>query len=180
MNLEEQKEFLANIKKLNQPRKHKVIKSLGVYDAYKYIRKNKWFNIGQAITEHQFYSIIRGINNQLAINIANGEDIQFPLRMGRLELRKYDTYINIQNKKIKTNRPIDWDRTLKLWYEDKESCKNKTLIKMEEQEIFKVLYNKVRAEYNNKAFYEFTINRDIKKRLKYKIKNKEIDAFKMK
>jgi len=43
-----------------------VLNSLGIYDAYKWIRKNKWLNIGQALTEHQFYTIIRSINKLLA------------------------------------------------------------------------------------------------------------------
>ena len=34
-------EFRRNILKINNPRKHKIRGSLGVYDAYKYIRKNK-------------------------------------------------------------------------------------------------------------------------------------------
>jgi hypothetical protein len=45
-------DFRRKILKLNEPRKHKVRNSLGVYDAYKYIRKNKWFNIGIPLTEH--------------------------------------------------------------------------------------------------------------------------------
>jgi hypothetical protein len=44
------------------PRYYKVNNSLGVYDAYKWIRKNKWFNIGRPLKEHEFYSIIRKVN----------------------------------------------------------------------------------------------------------------------
>ena len=44
-------------------------------------------------------------------------------------LRKGDVYIGIGNDgKLKTNLPIDWNKTLELWYEDEESYKNKTLI----------------------------------------------------
>jgi hypothetical protein len=59
-----------------------------------------------------------------------------------LELRKYDASIKIVDGKVKTNLPIDWDKTLKLWYEDEEAYKQRTLIKMEEKEIYKVHYNK--------------------------------------
>ena len=34
-------EFKRRIKKVNQPREYKVRNSLGVYDGYKYYRKNK-------------------------------------------------------------------------------------------------------------------------------------------
>lgn len=179
---EENKEwinFKSSIQKLNDTRIHKVNNSLGVYDAYKWIRKNKWLNIGKCLTEHEFYGIIRKVNDYLANELVKGNDIKLPHRMGRLELRKYDARITFDGTKVKTNLPIDWDKTLKLWYEDEESYKSKTLIKMEEKEIFKVYYNKHLADYNNQVFYEFNINRDIKRRLKQRIKEGKIDAFKL-
>lgn len=179
---EEDKEltdFLNSIKKVNEPRTHKVNNSIGVYSAYKWIRKNKWLNIGRPLTEHEFYSIIRKVNDYLADSLLHGEDIKLPHRMGRIELRKYDVRMSFDGNKVKTNLPIDWDRTLKLWYEDEESYKNKTLIKVEEKEIFKVYYNKQLADYNNQVFYEFNVNRELKKRLKQRIKEGRLDAFKL-
>lgn len=161
-------------------RVHKVTNSIGVYDAYKWIRTNKWLNIGRPLTEHEFYSIIRRVNNYLADSFLRGQDIKFPHKMGQLELRKYDARFNIVNGRIKTNLPIDWDRTLKLWYEDEKAYKERTLVKMEEKEIFRVYYNKQLADYNNQVFYEFNVNRELKKRLKQRIKNGLLDAFKFK
>lgn len=170
-------EFLNSLKKVKEPRKHKVNNSVGVYDCYKWLRKNKWLNIGRPLTEHEFYSIIRGVNEDLARSFILGEDIKLPCRMGRIELRRYDAKISFDGNKIKTNLPIDWDTTLKLWYEDEEAYKNKTLIKMEEKILFKVYYNKQLAKYNNQSFYEFTVNRDLKKRIKVMIKEGILEAF---
>lgn len=172
-------EFRKKVLKVNSPRKHKINNSLGVYDAYKYLRKRKWSDIGKPIKEHDFYTIIRQVNNLLAEELLQGHDIILPHRLGRLELRKYDATICIKDGIIKTNLPIDWDRTLKLWSEDEESYKEKTLVKMEEKEIFKVYYNRINALYQNKSFMQFEINRDIKRRLKQKIKSGAIDAFKL-
>lgn len=172
-------EFKVTIQKCTGHRKHKVTGSLGIYDAYKWIRKNKWLDIGRPITEHEFYSIIRKVNNYFADNLVNGEDVKLPCRMGRIELRKYNARISFDGNKVKTNLPIDWDKTLKLWYEDEEAYKNKTLIKMEEKEIFKVYYNRNLADYNNQSFYEFKANRELKKRIKSSIKEGRIDAFKL-
>lgn len=171
--------FRRQVLKVDRPRVHRVNNSYGVYDAYKYIRKNKWFDIGQPVTEHQFYSIIRRMNNLLADALIHEHDIELPCRMGIIEVRKYDARISIEDGKIKTNLPIDWDRTLKLWSEDEEAYQKRTLIKMEEKEIFSIYYNRIKANYNNKSFYEFTVNRDLKRRLKQRIKSGNFDAFKI-
>jgi hypothetical protein len=71
-------EFRRKILKVNGPRKHKLSNSFGVYSAYKYIRKNKWFNIGKPVSEHDFYSIIRTVNNYLAELLSMGYDIKLP------------------------------------------------------------------------------------------------------
>ena len=170
--------FKSSIQHLQDNRTHKITNSLGVYDAYKYIRKNKWFDIGRPLTEHEFYQIIRRVNNYLAEELINGNDIIFPNRMGKLELRKRNSLPVIdKNGNLKVTYAIDWDSTLKLWYEDEEAFNNKTLVKIPERNIFRVKYNKDTANYNNKSFMEFQVNRDIKTRLKQKIKNNEIDAF---
>ena len=172
-------DFRRKILKVDKPRTHKVRNSLGTYDAYKWIRRNKWLDIGRTLTEHEFYSIIRKVNDYLANSLINGEDITFPNRMGTLELRKYRPTLSIKDNKLKSTLPIDWDRTLKLWAEDEESYKKRTLVKAEEKEIFKLFYNKKNANYMNKSFYSFDLNRDVKKKLKQKIKDKAIDAFKL-
>ena len=170
-------EFRRKVLKVDHSRNHKVKNSIGVYDIYKHIRKNKWYDIGQPITEHQFYTIIREVNNVLADNLLKGNDIVFPNKMGRLEVRKFKPIIRFDNNKLTVRLPIDWDRTLKLWLEDEEAYKERTLVKMEEKEIFKVCYNKTRADFPNKGFYQLQINRDLKIALKKKIKLGNFDAF---
>ena len=97
--------------------------------------------------------------------------------MGKIELRKIDITPKIVDGKLVISKPIDWDRTLKLWYEDNEAFKQRTLVKVENNDLFKIFYNKSKAKFNNKCFYEFQVNRDIKQRLKKNIKLNRIDAF---
>lgn len=171
------KEFIADIKKVNESRVHKITDCYGVYDVFKWVRKNKWLNIGRPLTEHEFYSIIRRVNNYMAEELIKGNDITLPCRMGKLEVRKFKASIKLVDGKIKTNLPINWDKTLELWYNDSEAFTNKILIRIEANEIFKFYYNKSSANYTNKSFYEFTINRDIKQSLKKQIRNGKLDAF---
>lgn len=177
--MEEQnyKDFVNQVKKINDTRNHKIKGSLGVYDAYKYIRKNKWFNIGRPLKEHEFYSIIRQVNLKLADELVKGAEIKLPHRLGSLEIRKRPSRVAIVNGKLVTNLPIDWDATIKLWYNDEESFRDKTLVRVENEEIFKVYYNKTKAEYNNKTFYDFKPNREIKKKLTKAAKLGTLDAF---
>ena len=170
-------EFKFNVQHLNSLRIHKVRNSYGVYDGFKYYRKNRPKEHKYVLTESQYFSIIRRVNELLGEALINGEDVTLPYRLGRLEIRKYGARITTDGKKVRTNLPIDWDRTLKLWYEDKESYKNKTLIKVEEKEIYKVYYNRNVADFTNKAFYQFDVNRELKRRLKQNIKEGKLDAF---
>ena len=164
------KDFKSAIQGLQNTRTHKVTNSLGSYDAYKYIRKNKWFNIGRPLTEHEFYQIIRRINNYLAEELINGNDVIFPNRMGKLELRKRNSLPVIdKNGNLKVTYAIDWDSTLKLWYEDEEAFNNKTLVRLPERNIFRIKYKKNTANYNNKSLKELKVNRNIKVKKKKKI-----------
>ena len=170
------KDFKSVIQGLQNTRTHKITNSLGVYDAYKWLRKNKWLDVGP-ISEHDYYAIIRTVNKALALNFLHSGSIKLPERMGEIILRKYPVKLCLKNGKLQTNLPIDWDATLNLWSKDKDSYTKKTLIRSEEKELFKVLYDKSKALYNNKSFYSFELNRDIKVALKKQLKNGLLDAF---
>lgn len=163
------KEFRELVQKKDK-KDFKITNSFNIYQIYKFIRKNHWYDIGRPVTEKEFYSIIRGINNRLADNLVHGESIAFPERMGTLELRKRKTNVSIdKNGKLKVGYPIDWDKTLRLWYEDKEAHDNKTLIRNETEYIYRVKYDKYNATYTNKIFYEFKIHKKVKVALKENI-----------
>lgn len=169
--------FVNSIKKVKEHRIHKVKNSYGVYDGYKYYRKNKPKESKYILSESQYFTIIRQINKLLSEELINGRDLILPERLGRIEIRKYITSIYFKNGKLKTNLPINWDKTIRLWYEDSESRKNKVLIRDNEKEIYKVYYNISKASYNNKSFYQFRINRSLKLKLKQNIKEGNIEAF---
>lgn len=175
----EEQEFRSNIRRVTGPRAHKVRGSLGVYDAYKYYRRNKPKDKKYILTESQYFTIIRRTNELLRLELLEGRDLVFPCKMGRINIRKYPAIITTEGKKIKTNLPIDWDTTLKLWYEDEECLKKKTLVRVRVPEIFRILYDKETALYNNKSFYQFSANRELKRLLRDTIKNNpKFDAFK--
>ena len=173
----EYEEFKEGILKKRVPKKAKVNNSWGVYDAYKLIRKNKWYDIGRPLKEHEFYSIIRKVNILLAKEITDGNEIHFPCRMGNLELRKIQRGVSIVDGKLRNTYPISWEDTLLLWFTDKEARANKTLVRNDTKFVYHVKYNKHDANYENQCFYEFAVNRFIKKTLKENIDKGAIDTL---
>ena len=53
---------------------------------------------------------------------------------------QWATSLKYHNGKLINNMVIDWNATLKLWYEDKDAEKKKKLIKIPAKEIFIILY----------------------------------------
>ena len=94
--IQEYEEFKNSIKKVSSSRTHRVNNSVGVYDIYKDIRKNHWYNIGRPLTEKEFYSIIRTFNKHIADELSKGNDFTLPYKMGTLEIRKYSPNITIK------------------------------------------------------------------------------------
>lgn len=170
-------EFLSKTIHAKGPRKHTVKNSYGVRDAFKWYRANKCSNKEPYVNDKQYKDIINKINALYRSEIIKGNDFNMPLRMGRIETRKYETKIEFVDGKLKTNLPIDWSRTLNLWYEDAEARLNKTLIRFESDYIYRIIYNKKRAMFKNKTFFRFNINRQLKKEFKNNIESLSIEAF---
>lgn len=158
--------------------KSKVRNSIGVYDIYKMMRKKKWYDIGRSVKEEEYYKIIRGVNKYLADEIALGNEVIFPEKMGKLRLRKFwaGPYLK-KNGKVKVNYPIDWKSTKLLWLKDEEARKDKIVVRFENDYIYKVQYNKYFATYENKSFYKFDLNRFIAIALKENIINGKTDTL---
>lgn len=173
----EEREFMTEVKKAGEHRIHKATNSWGVKDAFYFYRKNRPRDSEYVLSESQYLKIIRMVNNILREMIARGMEVTLPEKMGKLELRKSKPIVDFRNGKLRTNLPVDWDSTLKLWYEDEDSYLNKKLVRCESREVFKVYYNKYKADYPNKSFYQFHMNRTLKKGLKQNIKNNELDAL---
>lgn len=168
-------EFIKRVKKVNNKRDFKITNSIGTKDIYRYIRKNKWFK-GES-DEKMFYKIIRQTNKELMEQVLQGRSIVLPFNMGTIELRQYPVNIKFEQGKVKTNLPIDWNKTLKLWYEDEESFNNKTLIKVEKKELFKIYHNKESCRIPNYSFYTLKINRNIIKELNTKSEEGLVQAY---
>lgn len=170
-------EFLKDVKRVKNNRVHKVNNSYGSKDAFAYYRKIKPDKQEYVITDCQYLKIIRLINDSVRDLLVDGGEFVLPERMGLLELRKVENKPRIVNGKLKNTRPVNWNATLKLWYDNPKYKESKLLVREESSHIFRVHYNRNKANYNNKTFYDFLPNRELKVRLKENIKKNKIDAF---
>ena len=120
--------FRVDILKANTKKHHfKINNSYGTKDAYRWCVKNKL--IPKTLSEKDFRIIINAINQHLQDQLLLGKEAKFPQNMGSVEVRKFKTYVGLEEDKIRTNLAIDWDKTLKLWYEDDEALQSKTLVR---------------------------------------------------
>lgn len=170
-------EFERKIVKSDVRRLAKIRNSWGVKDAYRKVRKESWQGVGQPIDESIYYAIIRKVNGFLADEIAKGNDVIFPFGMGKLELRKFETKAYFKGDQVRVNYPVDWKSTLKLWYEDDEERKKKTLVRFHTPFVYTVKYCSKKANYPNKSFYQFSLNRFIKRALKNNIEKGAVDTL---
>lgn len=175
--MEDYSEFRAHKINLYGNKHFKVTNSYGTKQAWRWLKKNKWLDLGQSITEREFGLIIKAMNKLLVDRLLEGHDIVLPCKMGKIELRKFKAKVEYKDGKVTTNLPVNWKRTLQLWYEDPEAHANKLVVRQETKKIFRIIYNKHSANYNNKSFYQFTANRGTKKALSEKILDNKIDAF---
>lgn len=165
-------DFRRELLKVSSKRNHKIKGSLGINDAFKYYKQN-----GGKLPNNIYNKIIKTINKYYAQQLSNGIEIKLPCRMGSLELRKFKPTIKIKDNKLINTLPIDWNRTLKLWEEDKQAKEQKIFVKLEVKEVFRVVYNKKTANYKNKSFFKFKTNRQLKLNLKHNIMEGAVDAF---
>lgn len=171
-------EELEEKRRRHKGQQFKVRNSFGVYDVYKLMRKNHWYNIGRPLKEKEFYAIIRGVNELLADEIVKGNTVKFPAWMGQLELVKFEVGATFNKAgQLRITYPVNWPETWKLWHRDEEAFKDKALMRYETPYVYRVRYCKREAKYANKIFYQFVLNSFIKKRLKKVISSGETDTL---
>lgn len=175
--MESLEEFKKLTKKVSGPRKHKITKSWGVKNYFRYYRKNKPKDPKYRVDEGTYYKIIRMCNEKIRDLIIKGNPIVLPKNMGTLELIKNTRGPRLIDGKLHNNMPYDWNATLNLWYEDEEAFKNKVLLRIPETEVFSVKYTRRTAYYKNSLFYDFATNREFKLMLKKAIKEGNVESF---
>lgn len=171
-------DFRKSILKVNEKRNHKIKNSFGMRGAFS-LAKQKGY-LDKKVPEKDFYTIVRKVNELLAAELMQGNDVILQAKMGHLEVRKYETYVKLVGGKVRTNRGVDWKATLNLWYSDAEARENKTRVRAEDKKRFVLYYNKNQANYANKSLYLFKPNREMMIAINKAGNRGKIDAYNLK
>lgn len=172
-------DFTNQLLKRSGEKKFKATNSITMRQIYRDLVKTKVLHGDLFISEFLFNKIIRGMNLIILNKLLSGHSVKLPHRMGSLEIIKVNKGAKYKNGKLVITYPINWGETLKLWYNDEEARQNKLLIRFQNKEVFKVIYNKRKANYNNKIFMEFLPSRMFKIKIKDKANNREIDGYEL-
>lgn len=171
-------EFKSKLKRITEEHKFKVRRknSFIIRDYYLYYCKHK--KRGEHfLTEMQYSKIIGSVHKYLVEELLNSGIIKLPLSMGSISICKVPISTKLVDNKIKTNKWINWNKTLDLWYEDEQSYKKRTLVRFDTKYRFKVVYSKKYATYNNKTFMNFYPVESLRDLIYEKMSKGELDAF---
>ena len=165
-------DYIKQIKKVDAPRKQKMTNSYAKYDYWRYYSHNKPKGKKFIMSSSAFYKIIEAVSVEFATLFATTGELHLPNGMGRLEMSAFESEPKLDaNGNLKFNAPIDWNSTLKLWYEDKEAREEKIVIRSSRRIALKCSYNKFKANYKNKTNMKFDLSRPLQIQMRQNYKS---------
>lgn len=146
--------------------------SYGMREAFYYYRRQ-----GGMLEEVKFREVISKINYLIGEELLKGNDIELPKNMGGLSIRRFHNKVEFVNGKLRTNLPVDWKETKKLWAEDEYCRKHKKLIRFENEYAYTVFYRRKISRCRNKTMIKLYPCRSFKRRLRDRINKGEFEVF---
>lgn len=160
--------------------KNKISKCFGVYNYFLYYNSIRPKQDKYKLTWKEHSDIIHAVHLGLREELFKNGYIEFPYNIGSLVvLRWKDKFVRFKDGEVKLpcTYVVDWDKTHKLWFEDKEAYNNRTLIRFEVKNMFNIAFKKKFGSYKNQSYYKFQIVRNLKKEVATKAKNNTLDNF---
>jgi len=163
---------------------HRIKTDYGNYDYYKHFVDNRSSDADcELVSRATFGQIIKEFNGHVRDRISTkGAEYIMPCRIGKVELRKMQTEVKIDDDgNIINNLPVNWRETRKLWAESDKAREKKTKIRYTNEHTggytFRIFYRTSKANFKNKSIYKLKFNRTMKRQLSTSIFAGKIDAF---
>ena len=171
-------DYLKEVQNVHGSRKHKISGSQNTIDGRRYYRKIRPKEKEFVLSDKEYLSIIREMNNLVVDYLIENKSIRLPAGFGKLEVVKYETKSWIdEDGRFMSTKKIDMNSTLKLWYEDEESRLNKTLVRYDDEFIFRLNYPQRGRMYKYNGYYSMRFNRNLQQKLKLAIQAGNYDTY---
>ena len=155
--------------------KFNIRNSYRMKEAYNWYRKNYK---GKCVSRIVFSKIVQNVNLKLADEFLKYGSIVFPEGMGEIYIeKKYFEGVKVVNGKVKVTYPVDWVNTIKLWKDNKGAREAKTLVRFENDYIYKIKYSSDYSNYTNKIFMTLKANTFLKENISKVIRGEKIPIY---
>lgn len=169
-------EFKARVLKLNGTRKTNSFGTYDVRDIYRSLKKKD--SIIRSLDEATFSGILRRIGELQFDELLDNKKIILPYYMGELMIVSSTSRIYKEDGQIKNTLKVNYNETIKLWYEHPEYMEKKIYVRHQPCKYFKLVYLPNHRRYKNASLYTFHPYRGIKKAMKEAVlTHKLTDAY---
>lgn len=174
-------EFSKSIRRVSEPRIHKISGSLKIMTGLKYYRSIRPNIKEYVINQKQYLTIIREVNKKVVSSIIENGEFKLPSGLGLIKIYKRNVSPSIDNDgNLKVTYKVDYLNTLKLWHEDEDAMNDGSLVRYETESIFKISIRPNTRRYKNSMYFSFRPCRSLKQELKNRILLGGYDSAEMK
>lgn len=159
-------EFKKQVKKVYTKRQYKIRNCFDIQRCFTYYRRHRPQESKFVITESQFYKILNAVHEEFIQQLLTGVDVILPMHMGCIRIVKSYPSVKYKDGELRNTYPIDWNKTIELWYEDEEAFRNKTLVRKIVNVKYCIIYSKKEAEYKNMYYFMIRFTRSLQKRVR--------------
>ena len=137
---------------------HEITHCVGTREAWKYVRKNKWKDLGSPVTSSMYSEIVNLMNKALIEEALTGHKVVFPYGMGSMQIVDEPVTIKPDGS---NNCLVNWKRTLEWWYDDPQAYKARKVLKTPAKSVVRASFTK--GNFKNRRFWAFRFNRSLKR-----------------
>lgn len=170
------REFMIQAKNVHGPRYHRAANSYDTKDFYRNYIKGLDRQSDLFVTERKYGEIIKATNDIIQERLLDGCQVVFPYGLGSLQIESRENVANIVDGKIHTSYMIDWNETLKLWFENDECRQRKMLVRTDAPLRYVVKYRRPTVPMTNKQYLCFLPCRNLTGKINTKIKEEGLDV----
>lgn len=176
--MNELEQFIANAKNVHGKRVHNATNSYDTKDFYRGYIKGLGKDSKYFVSERKYGEILRVTNDILTGKLLDGYQVVFPYNFGSMQIESFKESFKIVDGKIRTSMMVDWNETLKLWYEDEECRKNKTLVRKDRGGRYCTLrYHRSNGRLQHKKYLYFMPCRRLTNIINKKMEEEGLDVL---